>query len=103
MNAETALKKQILAALATLGVTAWNSPAGLARRGRIHMAPTGTPDIIGYLPGGRMLALEVKLLGKKLRPEQAEWIEKATRAGVASAVVRSAEDALRFVATAEAR
>ena len=103
MNAETTLKKQILAALATIGVTAWNSPSGLARRGRIHMAPTGTPDIIGYLPGGRMLALEVKMPGKKPSVGQLEWIAKATSAGVASTVVRSVDDAVRFVTTAEAR
>ncbi len=89
MNPETPLKAAILDVLHAYGIEAWSCPSGHARRGRIRMAPKGTPDVIGYLSGGRMIALEVKRPGEELKPHQAAWLAKARAAGVCAHVVRS--------------
>lgn len=100
MKPETPLKAAILDALAAMGVVAWNSPSGQARvrRGRVHMAPKGTPDIVGYLDGGgRMLAIEVKVPGEEPKPHQAAWMDRARRAGVVVACAHSVAEAVAVV------
>lgn len=98
-KSETALKAAILAALARIGVVAWNSPAGQirARRGYVHLAPRGTADIVGYMPDGRLVGLEVKLPNGRVSPEQEAWRERAARAGCVVAVVRSVAEAVDVV------
>lgn len=107
---ETALKRAILDALAALGVEAWNSPAGLVkvRRGWVHMAPEGTPDVIGYMPDGRLLGLEIKVEARaKAHPDrlekQAAWRERARRAGCVVAQVMSVAEAIEAVREAGRR
>lgn len=102
-KAETALAKAIRDALAAIGVVVWREQSGSVRvrRGYMHLAPEGTPDIVGYLPGGRMLALEVKLPKGKERPAQTEWLARAAAAGCCVATVRSVDEAVRFVRAAQ--
>lgn len=52
-------------------------------------ADKGTPDLIGYLPTGRMIALEVKSQKGRFSPEQTAWRKKATEAGVLVLAPRS--------------
>ncbi len=39
----------------------------------VRYSVTGSADILGILMGGRALAIEVKMPGEKLRPEQILW------------------------------
>lgn len=57
----------------------------------------GCPDILGQLPGGRLLALEVKRPSGRVRPEQAAFLAKARDGGAVAAVVRSVDDVHRLV------
>jgi len=104
---ETALKRAILDALAVMGVEAWSCPAGLVRvrRGWLHLAPEGTPDIIGYLPGGKLMGLEVKApkagTAKDRKEKQAAWRERARQAGCVVAEVRSVAEAIAAVREAQ--
>jgi hypothetical protein len=97
---ELQLQSAILVALEQLGIWAMRVNSGMARRGggMIHLAEVGTPDILLIGPGPVAGAwLEVKTATGKLRPEQLEWQQRATRHGVRFAVVRSVEQACRAV------
>ena len=97
---ETDLSRAIRQTLERLGVWCWRSQAGTARGGRTHLAPAGTPDILGILPGGRALGLEVKRPGEKATPEQRAWGERCRVMGGVFAVVTSAQEAVDVVRTA---
>lgn len=74
---------------------------GYMENGRyVKMAPTGTPDIIGYSPKGYAVAIEIKVGRDKLRPEQLEYIERlnATENGRAT-VVHNLDEAIEFLNT----
>ena len=52
----------------------------------------GCPDVLGQLPGGRLLALEVKRPGGRVRPEQRAFLARATAGGACAGIVSSLED-----------
>lgn len=54
----------------------------------------GVPDLIGTLPGGRALFIEVKVPGKKPRPDQAEFLENMRAAGAVAFYATSAGEAV---------
>lgn len=86
-----------LKALESIGIECWRMNAG-GRRGRVTLAPSGTPDIMGYLsPNGRMFALEAKMPGKKPTDVQQAWHDDARAAGVLVAVINSAAEAVQTV------
>ena len=91
---ETELQRDILALLYLAGVTAWRANSGYVKK-NVKLAPSGTPDIIGYTRDGRFLGIEVKLPGKPLRTSQMEWHEKALKAGCKVFVAYSVEDVER--------
>lgn len=101
-KAETSLARAIREALSVLGVVAWREQSGQVRvrRGYMHLAPEGTPDVIGYMPDGRLLAIEVKCGKGKERPEQTEWLAKAKAAGCVVGTVRSVAEAVTLVQNA---
>ena len=109
MKAETELQAAIVEALRAFGVTVWRNHSGAVRvrRGYMHLAPVGSPDLIGYLADGRMLGIEVKVpkaRTDKARAEaQAAWRAKASAAGCVVGVVTSVADAVILVRGAEAR
>ena len=94
---EAQIQRACLDALHRLGITCWRDQAGTARGGRTHLSPPGTPDIIGYLPGGRMLAIEVKTALGSVSQEQTNWLRHAHSQGVLCGIVRSAEEAIDLV------
>jgi hypothetical protein len=59
---ETDVQGIILRYLELVHVRAWRTNCGVFHRGGHHIrgAPGGTPDIIGYPPDGRFLAIECK-------------------------------------------
>lgn len=90
---ETPLVRAILDALRSCGVCAWRCNTG-GYRARMRGAPNGTPDVLGYLRGGTLLALEVKRPGETRNPDQVAWGERAAAAGVRYAVVHSVSEAV---------
>jgi Holliday junction resolvase len=58
-------------------------------------ATPGVPDILGILPGGRMLAIEVKTERGKLSPHQERFIKNINDNGGLAFVARSFDDVVR--------
>ena len=96
---ETELSKSIREALGLLGYVVWRQQSGRVRvRGAImHLSPEGTPDLIGYTPQGRLIALEVKAPKGKERPAQTAWLARAKSAGCLVGTVRSVGEAVALV------
>ena len=92
VDSEADIQRRILVACCDLGIVAWRTNSG--RKGRVLLAPAGTPDIIGYLPGGRMLGIEVKRPGETMHTSQIEWHARASAAGVACVCVDNLRDAI---------
>jgi VRR-NUC domain-containing protein len=98
---ESALVTACLQLLALRGVFAWRnnqgvipSPDGRYRRFR---GLRGVSDIIGVLADGRFLALEVKLPGGRLTPEQKAFIDAIQSRGGVAGVVRSMDELARVI------
>jgi len=71
MSETSELVGPTIRALTQLGIWCWRNNAG--KRGGVQMAPTGSPDILGVLPGGVLFGLEAKAPGKKPTQEQIQW------------------------------
>ena len=74
---EGRVKAGCLRYLEKQGITAWNNPSGAVevRPGQwLHFDKKGSADILGCLPGGRFLAVEVKAPGGRLSPEQKQFL-----------------------------
>lgn len=101
---ESALTAAVLRALGQLpGVTVWRCNSG--RRGRVHLAPAGTPDVIGYLRGGRFIGIETKAShGDECTcrscTAQRAWAARAKACGVIYARVRTLDQAVELVVDA---
>ncbi len=72
---------------------ALRSPAGAL----VRFGAVGSPDILGCLAGGRLVALEVKTAKGKVSPYQEAWLEEARALGAVALVVRSVDEALAAV------
>ena len=92
---EADIQRAIIVALLAMGVECWRTNSG--RKGRVVLAPAGTPDILGYLKGGRMLGIEVKKPGETMHTSQLDWHARASAAGVACCCVTTVRDAVAFV------
>lgn len=86
------------AILAFLNLYGWavKVPAGGAKRGEyyVRLCPQGTPDILGVV-SSRMIGVEVKRPGGRLRPGQGETIDHINRCGGVAMVATSVEDVER--------
>jgi hypothetical protein len=97
---ETALVKGCLEYLKLKRIMAWRMNSGgaipivSAKYGRraVYLGPKGLSDIIGMLPGGRFLAVEVKVGRKKPTPAQSEFLSWVNDAGGLGVVVWSLEE-----------
>jgi Holliday junction resolvase len=97
---ESQLGRAIIDAINITGLgVAWRCQSGMVKvRGAfMHLAPEGTPDVIGYLNDGRMLAIEVKLPKEKPSQRQVDWLERAHRRGVVCGIARSVDEAIAIV------
>ena len=102
--AENAVLQSCLALLRLHGIFAWRNnnhatydrTKGVYRR---HVGLRGVSDVLGVLPGGRFLALEVKRPGGKASAEQKLFLD-AVRAGGGLALlvsdVKQLEEALKM-------
>lgn len=114
MNKETALQRQIMVALSEVGCTVWRSNTGQAYAGRVvhssggivtlaNASPitfglcVGASDIIGIMPDGRFLAIEVKTPRGRTTPEQDRFLFHIQLMGGVAGVARSVDDALALV------
>lgn len=96
---EAEVLRQCLAYLALRGIRAWRNNTGAAllpgRGGKpqmVRFGQRGSPDILGILSGGRLLACEVKRPGKQPREDQAAWLKAASEAGALAGCVHSVEE-----------
>lgn len=89
-RSEQDIVRAILEAVNASGLArVWRHHSGIVKvaRGFMHLAPKGSPDIVGYaLDSGRFVGIEVKLPSKeKKHPErvklQQEWRDKINAAG----------------------
>jgi hypothetical protein len=81
-QSEKEIKTEIKKYLKGRGIFCWNEWQG-------QFSVKGVPDLIGILPGGRLLGVEVKRAKGTLRPEQEEFITKINRCGGLAFVARS--------------
>lgn len=101
------LTKQILNFLFLEGVFAWRNSVGAAsgtyvtkdgevKQRFMRMGLPGSSDIIGIMPGGKFLAVEVKVGRDRLRPEQEGFLENVRRLGGTALVVKTYEEFLEL-------
>jgi hypothetical protein len=92
LTPEGRVKSAILRYLKRRGFFVWNNPTGAIqiRPGKfLRFGKVGSSDIIGVLPDGRFLAVEVKAPNGRLTPEQSAFLEDVRSLGGAAIVTRS--------------
>jgi hypothetical protein len=92
MTPEGHVKAACLRYLEQRGFFVWNNPTGAVRIAPdrwLHFGRKGSSDIIGLLPDGRFLAVEVKSAHGRLSPEQQEFLESIRGNGGLAVVVKS--------------
>jgi hypothetical protein len=96
---ETDLVRACLQLLRLRGVLAWRVNSGAVAgeyRGRRRFVKfntaKGCSDILGILPGGRFLAVECKMPGRKTTPDQAAFLDAVRMAGGLALVVRDVRE-----------
>lgn len=76
---ETAILKRVMLEASKLGLRVWRNHVGgfYAKDGSFQRTGLckGTSDLIGIMPDGRFLAIEVKRPGGKPSPEQINFID----------------------------
>ena len=95
---ESDIQAAILEWLLWNGVFAWRNYTGPILRGfGKTLCPNpaaGSPDIMGVLPGGRMLGIECKTPTGKLSPEQKHFLAHMEKNGAMVIVARSLDDVI---------
>ena len=92
MTPEGRIKADCLRYLERRGFFVWNNPSGAVRIAPdrwVHFGKKGSADIIGVLPDGKFLAVEVKAPHGRLSPEQSAFLEKVRGMKGVAVVVRS--------------
>lgn len=80
----------------------WRCQSGRVRvrRGWMHLAPAGTPDVVGWMRDGRFLGLEVKKPGEKPTELQEQRRQEIIADGGVAAVVRSVVETIDVLRSA---
>ena len=84
-------KAAVLRYLNRCGLFAWNNLSGAVRIAPdrwVKFGRKGSSDIIGVLPDGRFLAVEVKSIKSRLAPEQSAFLDKIRGLGGLAIVIR---------------
>jgi hypothetical protein len=100
MTPENLIKREICAWLRSRGIFFWvNDSHGFWHEGRKRFLSNKDPyrikgisDILGILPGGRFLAVEVKSKTGRLSPEQKAFIGAIQNEGGMAFMARSVEE-----------
>jgi hypothetical protein len=88
---EGRIKAACLRYLERRGIMAWNNPSGAVevRPGQwLHFGKKGSADILGCLPNGRFLAVEVKAPDGRLSNDQKQFLEEIGTLGGLAITVR---------------
>lgn len=95
---EKHIQAQIIEYLPYIGIYAWRTNSGIIfSGGHAHrMAPPGTADIIGIMPTGAFVAIEVKRPGGIVSDKQKEFLEKITSRGGIAFVAYSLDDVITY-------
>lgn len=98
-NPETKLQRTLLEYLLLRGIFAWRNNSGFVRIGKrmIELAPAGSPDLIGILPGGRFLGVEVKMPGEAPSPVQVKFQAQMRAMGAAVFTVHSLSELIEVL------
>jgi hypothetical protein len=98
--------RQIMAYLKANRIYSWRQNTGGVPlgdgKGFRPAATRGVPDIIGILPGGRMLAIEVKSEKGRITPEQESFLDEINRNGGVAFVARSLDHVVSTLREADA-
>jgi hypothetical protein len=89
------IKSKCLEYLRLRHIYAWNNPSGavMVRPGQfMRFGKKGSSDIIGCLPGGRFLAIEIKAKRGRLSDEQGQFLERIRGLGGIAIVARGFRD-----------
>ena len=92
---EAEVLRQVLAWLQLQRVPHWRANTGAARLGKrfVRFGPAGQADILGLLPpSGRLLAIEVKRPGGRVRAAQKAFLAAIAAAGGVALVVHSVDE-----------
>jgi hypothetical protein len=96
MQVEQGIQKQILEYLRWRHIVCWkNNTAGIYVKARNTYIPSHAPgvsDILGVLPGGRFLGIEVKAPKGRVSPHQQQFIDTINQAGGLAFVAYSVDD-----------
>lgn len=104
MTAEGSVLDACLDYLRFRNIYAWRNNTGALRSstGRlIRFGHPGSPDILGYLPGGRMLCVECKAGRGRLSELQRNFLGNAAAAGCLVVVAYSVDDLAEALGQAE--
>ncbi len=97
---ESLILKSILQYLNMIpNVVCWRCNNGAVKIGErfLRFSPNGIPDILGFVSGGRFLAIEVKSKSGKLSKEQKEWRDRMESYGCIYILARSIEDVINVL------
>jgi hypothetical protein len=93
---EQTIQRAILEYLNWKHIFCWkNNTAGIYVKARNTYIPSHAPgvaDILGVLPGGRFLAIEVKSPTGRVSPHQQQFIDRINENGGVAFVARSVEE-----------
>jgi len=92
LTPESKVKNECLRYLEKRGFFVWNNPTGTVRIAPdrwVHFGRKGSSDIIGVMPDGRFLAVEVKAMRGRLSSEQSAFLEKVRGLGGVAVLARS--------------
>jgi hypothetical protein len=92
---ENRVKRECFDYLKIRRIYCWSNPSGAVqiRPGKfMSFGLKGSSDILGCLPGGRFLAVEVKAERGRLSPEQRQFLEDIKALGGMAVVARSCRD-----------
>jgi hypothetical protein len=88
---ENRVKAEVLKYLKLRQIKAWSNPSGAVRirpNKFMSFGLKGSADILGCLPDGRFLAVEVKAAHGRLSPEQRQFLEDIKALGGLAVMVR---------------
>lgn len=99
MCKEIDLQKVILEYLNSRNIFAWRNNSGIAfyKHRVVSYGAVGSPDIIGIMPNGRFLGIEVKNKKGRLSENQKKFLYKIEQNGGVAIVARSLDDVIKVI------